>query len=180
MQYELFYLIGASRETEMPEIKAEVEKTVTAAGGVFEEKETAEKRRLSYKIKHENHGLYIARRFELEDAEKVTEIVKNLNLNARVLRFLISKADELPALKSKEERIEEAAKRDKSKDSRERKPEPKKAAPVKKETSSAKAKEEAPSEEAVEKEETPVEEAPQEKKQTDEDIDKKLEEILNI
>jgi len=188
MTYELFYLIGTSQEAEIPEIKKEVESTVTAVGGVFQEKETTEKRRLSYKIKHENHGTYICRRFDLEEAEKISEITKNLNLNAKLLRFLISKTDDLPELKSKEERIEEAAKRDKSnKDQREAKPEAKKSAPAKKEESApteaaeekktAKEEKEEIKEEAKEEE---TEEKKEEAKQTDEDIDKKLEEILNI
>lgn len=194
MQYELLYLIGASQEAQTPEIKKEVEEAVTASEGVFQEKETVEKRRLSYKIKHENHGVYFCRRFELEEAEKIAEITKNLNLNTRILRFLISRTDDLPELKSKEERIEEAAKRDKNKDRKEIRPETKKVSPAEKEesTPAQKQADEKPAEKIAEKKEEPADETPkdeekeieeksvEETKQSDEDIDKKLEEILNI
>ncbi len=159
MQYELFYLIGVSKEAELAEIKKEVEGIVETAGGKFLEKETLEKRRLSYEIKHENHGVYLCRRFELEEAESMAEIVKNLNLCTRILRFLISKASELPELKSKEERMAEAAKRESRKEQKEVKPEARKVSEIK----------------TVKK----VEEKTEEKEKS-EDIDKKLEEILNI
>ena len=113
MQYELFYLISASREAEMEKIKEAVNNIITSNGGVFEEKETLEKRRLSYKIKKETHGVYIARRFELEKTENFKEINSKFNLENRVLRFIISRADELPELKSKEERIGEAVEKEK-------------------------------------------------------------------
>lgn len=167
MNYELLYLLGASHEAEMPEIKKEVEGIVETAGGKFLEKETLDKRRLSYKIKHENFGIYLCRRFELEDISAIAEITKNLNLNTKLLRFIISKASELPELKSKEERIAEASKRDKSREQKEvrmeNKTEATKTAPVKEEKT------------AVAKKETT-----EEKKEKSEDIDKKLEEILNI
>jgi len=39
MRYELFYLIGASKEAELEKIKGEVKELVSALGGIFEEKE---------------------------------------------------------------------------------------------------------------------------------------------
>lgn len=167
MTYELFYLVGTSKEAELAEIKKEVEGIVTLAGGKFLEKETLEKRRLSYEIKHENHGVYLCRRFELEEVENLPEIIKNLNLNTRLLRFLISKASELPELKSKEERMADAAKRDSRKEQKEVKPEARKMT----ETRATEKTENKPEEKTAEK----MEEA-----EKSEDIDKKLEEILNI
>jgi len=162
MQYELFYLIGSSKEGELETIKKEVAEIVTAEGGAFLEKQTEEKRKLSYEVKHETHGIYIAQRFELEDPTQIQEINRKLNLHTGVLRFIISKADELPELLSKEER--------KAKASTENQVKPivkKEAAPVKKEE---------PAE--VKKEEVILEK--ETKKEADEDIDKKLEELLNI
>ena len=140
MKYELFYLIGASREAEAEKIKEEVKRIVLEAEATFEEKETFEKRRMAYQIKHETHGIYIAQRFEM-DPEKMGEVSRKINLHPGVLRFLISKADELPSLKSKEERISEA-------------------------NSRPQVKSEAKTEE--------------QKAASDDAIDKKLEEILNI
>lgn len=156
MEYELFYLVGVSKEAGLEKIKGEAENVVKNSGGVFLEKITTEKRRLSYVVKHETHGVYIARRFELEKPENLKEITNKLNLNANILRFIISRAEDLPELKSKEERMEEATKMDaRPKLKKEEKPEIKKPE-IKKE----------------------AKKAPEKIK--DEDIDKKLEEILNI
>jgi ribosomal protein S6 len=177
MQYELFYLVGASREADLEKIRNAAEEIVKSAGGEFSEKTTIEKRRLSYAVKHENHGIYIARRFELQEPEKLKEITKNLNLNGDVLRFILSRADELPELKTKEERMNSLAKEARNKEKREekepatKKEEEIKVAPVKKKEE---AKEEI-KEEAKEKKEEPKKE-----KAKDDDLDKKLEEILNI
>lgn len=149
MRYELFYLVAGSKESGLSKIKEEVKKIVTEEGGAFEEKETTEKRRLAYKIKHEAFGFYSALRFNLEDKDRFRAINKRINLYPEVLRFIISRADELPELKSREERIaasEQAVRK-------ERQAEIKKIVP-----------------------ETKKESKPAMK----EDIDKKLEEILNI
>ena len=156
MKYEIFYLIGGSRESEVEKIKKEVGAIIIEAGGVFEEKETLEKRKLSYQIKHEIHGTYIAQRFELEDSQKVSDINRKINLNSGILRFILNRADELPPLKSKEERMAEQEKKSVS------------SAPAEK---TEKAKTEKKSSDTQE---------PKEKKSGKEDIDKKLEEILNI
>ncbi len=171
MQYELFYLVGTSKEAALPEIKKEVEGIVITAGGKFLGKETLEKRRLSYEIKRENHGVYLCRRFELEEVENLPEIIKNLNLNTQLLRFLISKAAELPELKSKEERMADAAKRDSRKEQKEIKPEARKMTGTR------------PTEKVESKSVAKTAEKAQEKAEETEknaDIDKKLEEILNI
>lgn len=163
MQYELFYLIGGTREADLEKIKVDAEKIVTEAGGVFQEKTTIEKRRLSYEVKHETHGIYIARRFELEEAEKLQDITRKLNLNVDIMRFILSRAEELPELKSKEERINEAQNREK------------RAENVNKEKMIEKEeKKSSPAAPVAKKKDV------KEEKAKDEDIDKQLEEILNI
>jgi len=172
MLYEIFYLVGASKETDLDSIKKEVEKIITDSEGKFLEKETVEKRRLSYIVNKETHGIYIARRFELEDTDKIGKITSKLNLNQNVDRFIISRADELPELKSKEERIAEVAKKEeqqknKAVESAEKAP----AKKVEKETKSAPVKTPKAKKSETEKKEEIIK---------DDDIDKKLEEILNI
>ena len=162
MKYELFYLVAGSRETELDAIKTATEAIITAEGGIFEEKEVVEKRKLAYQIKHETHGFYVARRFEIEETEKIQTITNKLNLHTGILRSVISRASDLPELKTKEERIGAASART------DRKPKE----VVEKVATPAPKKEEKIS--------TPIENIlPTEKKDT-EDIDKKLEEILNI
>ena len=152
MQYELLYLIGASREPEMETIKKEVAEIVTSEGGVFAEKQVTEKRKLAYAVKHESQGFYIAQRFDIEEVENLQAITKKLNLYPNILRSLITKASELPELTSREERKEAEARKVKSE-------EPKKVSQPK---------------------EPKTEKTVAEKKELEEDIDKKLEEILNI
>jgi ribosomal protein S6 len=149
MRYELFYLVAGSKESDLFKIKEGVKKIVTEEGGVFELKETTEKRRLAYKVNHETFGIYSALRFSLEDKDRFRVINKRMNLYPEVLRFIISRSDELPELLSREERIaasERTARRERQTEVKKVLPEPKK------------------------------ESKPAEK----EDIDKKLEEILNI
>lgn len=149
MQYELFYLVAGSKESSLGKIKEEVKKIVAEEGGVFEPKETTEKRRLAYSVGHETFGIYSALRFSLEETDRFRVINKRMNLNPEVLRFIISRADELPELKSREERIAASEQTVR----RERQSEIKKIVPQ------------------AEKKSKPAEK---------EDIDKKLEEILNI
>lgn len=164
MKYELFYLIGASKETELEKIKQEVAVILTESGGSLEEKEVLEKRKMSYEIKHETHGIYVTRRFELE-SEKVDEVIKKLNLNNGVLRFVLSRAEDLPELKTKEERIKEASQKQAPKPRMEK---------TENKTESTPRKDENAKTEKGEKTKD------NEKKEISEDIDKKLEEILNI
>lgn len=164
MRYELLYLIAASREADLDTIKKEVEAIITTEGGVFEEKEVVEKRKLAYQINHETHGFYVARRFESADTQKNQEITRNLNLYTSILRSIISLASELPELKTKEERIASASAK------QERKPKAEKTTVAATKTKSVV--------KAV-KEEAKKEITVKEQKAT-EDIDKKLEEILNI
>ncbi|HCU70907.1 MAG TPA: 30S ribosomal protein S6 [Candidatus Moranbacteria bacterium] len=160
MKYELFYLVAGSRETELEAIKAATEEIITTEGGAFEEKEVVERRKLAYEIKHETHGFYVARRFEIEDTQKIQSITRKLNLHTGILRSIISNASELPELKTKEERIGAAFNRPERKTQEASE----KSAPSKSEEKTPK---------SIEKS------IPAEKKET-EDIDKKLEEILNI
>ena len=172
MQYELFYLIGANKEGELETIKKEVAEIVAQEGGEFSEKQTEEKRKLSYEVKHQTHGIYIAQRFELEDPTKIQEINRKLNLYVNVLRFLISKASELPELLSKEERKAKSA----STEIKQKSFEKKEIKEIKKEVKAEPARNASQSDAGGEK----IAEITAEKKAEADDIDKKLEELLNI
>ena len=163
MKYELFYLVAGTRETELEAIKTATEAIITAEGGIFEEKEVVEKRKLAYQIKHETHGFYVARRFEIEDTQILQTITNKLNLYTGILRSIISDASELPELKTKEERIGAASARTERKA---------------KEVAEKIVSPRAVTKEEVAKPATKI--IPAEKSETTEDIDKKLEEILNI
>lgn len=111
IEYELFYLVGESKESELPRIREDVEKLVTAHGGTFLAPMTEEKRKMAYLVKKEVRGTYIARRFTLPDADEregmevkevhpLTEINRALQLSKDILRSLILHADDLPELKA--------------------------------------------------------------------------------
>lgn len=168
MQYELFYLVGASKEAELDKIKQEVAAIVTAEGGVFAEKQVVEKRKMAYEVKHENRGFYVAQRFELEDASRVQAINRKLGLYTNILRVMITRADELPELTSREEREAKAT--------REVRTEIKKPIRVEEKAKVVASVTESKTEEAAPAEEAPV----KAEKLDEEDINKKLEEILNI
>jgi small subunit ribosomal protein S6 len=163
MQYEILYLIGATKESELEKIKTQVETIVKTEGGIFLEKEILEKRKLAYQIKHESHGFYLARRFDLEEKEKLQEINKKLNLYPEVLRFILSRAEDLPELKTKEERIQKSQDESVRLASQERRA---------KENISA--QKEAPASRSQKPESLP------EKAKADDNIDTQLKELLNI
>jgi ribosomal protein S6 len=114
MLYELNYLVGESKEAELEKIKKELEEIVAGEGAIFLEPIFTEKRKLAYKVKKDVRGTYTARRFELPDKDMeeseekenpLKQITKKLNLNQNILRFIIVRADELPELGKKEERV---------------------------------------------------------------------------
>jgi len=177
MKYELFYLVAASKEAELEVIKAGAQEIVTAEGGVFEEKEVVEKRKLAYQVKHETHGFYVARRFELADPTNIQSITRKLNLYTNILRSVISHASELPELKTKEERIGAASALSERKAKSVKTPA---AAPAK--TPGVKTAPDQATTPAAQdgKAEKIIEKKPVRAEKTAEDIDKKLEEILNI
>jgi ribosomal protein S6 len=116
MQYELFYLVGERQEATLPAIKEGVNAILALENATMVGEELSEKRKLAYEIKHQNKGTYITRRFELPEidfwadeanGEKefgIAAITNKLNLNNDVLRFLIVKTQDLPDLGAKDRR----------------------------------------------------------------------------
>lgn len=109
VEYELFYLVGESKEAELARIREEVEKLVVSHGGAFLPTQTEEKRKLAYPVEKETRGTYIARRFTLPGKDEresdpevhpLTLINRALQLSKDVLRFIIINAAELPELKA--------------------------------------------------------------------------------
>jgi ribosomal protein S6 len=116
MQYELFYLVGERQEANLNAIKEGVNAILALENASMIEEELSEKRKLAYEIKHQNKGTYITRRFELPEIDfwaneknadmefGIAAITNKLNLNNDVLRFLIVKTEDLPALGAKDRR----------------------------------------------------------------------------
>jgi ribosomal protein S6 len=113
VEYELFYLVGESKDAELPRIRTAVEEVVTSNGGTFLAPSTEEKRKMAYEVKKEVRGTYIARRFTLPDADEreeagietgdthpIVAMTRTLQLSKDVLRFIIVRADDMPELKA--------------------------------------------------------------------------------
>lgn len=192
MEYELLYLVGESRDGELPKIREDVEATVREFGGTFLPVETEEKRNLAYLIKKERRGTFFARRFTLpavsdepfaEVAEAKEGSIEGINrkllLYTPVLRFLILRAEKLPELKAipREERPvrRDDRRRPSSSDRRSfesRPAAPKPVAAAVKAVEAPEAKEVKPVAEVAPK--------PEEKRMSAEDLDKQLKEMLDI
>jgi len=113
-EYELFYLIGESKEPSLDVIRAEVEGICLEEGAEFLAPETQDKRKLAYEVEDETRGIYIARRFTLPDkselsskefevemakGDTITRLNRKFALSKNILRVLILRADSLPELK---------------------------------------------------------------------------------
>lgn len=114
-EYELFYLVGESKEPMLDTIRTEVEAIVREEGAEFLAPETQDKRKLAYEVEGETRGIYIARRFTLPDkselsakefeaemakGDSITRINRKFSLSKTVLRVMILRADTLPELKA--------------------------------------------------------------------------------
>jgi ribosomal protein S6 len=116
MQYELFYLVGERQEATLPAIKEAVNAILALEQATLVGPELTEKRKLAYEIKHQNKGTYITQRFELPEidfwadeanGEKefgIAAINNKLNLSNDVLRHMIVKTVDLPDLGAKNRR----------------------------------------------------------------------------
>ncbi len=112
VEYELFYLVGESKDAELSRIRQDVEKLVTDNDGTFLPPQTEEKRKMAYMVEKESRGTYIARRFTLPDKDErdasgvvvdihpLVAINRALQLSKDVLRFLIVNAEGMPELKA--------------------------------------------------------------------------------
>lgn len=122
MQYELLFLVGHDKEADLETIEKNVEKLVAEVGGAVKTDRWESKRRLAYPIKHQDRGIYVARRFELpeydmwaEDAQpqetdRIAKLSRSLRLAREVLRFTIVRAEDLESLSTFSERKEEERK----------------------------------------------------------------------
>lgn len=100
VEYELLYLVGESKESELPRIRQEVEKMVVSYGGTLLPVQTEEKRKMAYLVKKEVRGTYIARRFTLPDKDEVDEqgLVRETHPLVEMNRFLLLSKDVLRSL----------------------------------------------------------------------------------
>ncbi len=93
-KYELLAIIPAIHtDTEVPAIADKVVAIVTAAGGTIVRSENLGKLKLAYPIKHQKHGYYWLVQFDAEGAV-VAKIENDLRLSEHVLRHMLTERAE--------------------------------------------------------------------------------------
>ncbi|HHX58261.1 MAG TPA: 30S ribosomal protein S6 [Candidatus Moranbacteria bacterium] len=103
MQYEINFLILQSNTENLDKIRTEVKNLIEKTAGKITDQLFYQKRKLAYEIRKERYGFYSVFRFEVDGKpEALKELKSELNLNHSVARYLIVKADDLPALEKRE------------------------------------------------------------------------------
>lgn len=112
-QYEIAVLYHPDLEVDLSKAEDRVTKIFTDNGGKVTATDNWGKRKLAYKIKGNEHAVYVFYTVELP-GEAVAKVESTLNITDEVIRFLITKPD-LRAIakaeKLKAEKAEQAAKR---------------------------------------------------------------------
>lgn len=110
MQYELLFLVGHDKEANLESIEKEIEKFVGEIKGELSVDRWESKRKLAYPIKHQDRGVYVARRFTLpeydmwaEDTkeqgiDRIEKLSRALRLYREILRFSIVRSEDLEDL----------------------------------------------------------------------------------
>ena len=206
MIYEINFLVLQSKTAELEKIRKETKKFVESYGAKIVEEKEYLKRKLAYEIKHENYGFFTVLRFEFKEGQNLDELKVKLNQKGDVARYIIVRADELPSLEEQDakklEKIHSGKKSIKSEDvekalSEQRKAEVEKEAEKKEEVKEVEKETEkkpevkekkkaAPKKVVKKKEEKPEEKEDEEAEEKEkkekvslDELDKKLDEILN-
>jgi small subunit ribosomal protein S6 len=112
-QYEIAVLYHPDLEVDLTKAEARVKKIVTDNGGKVVSDDNWGKRKLAYKIKGNEHAVYVFYTVELP-GESVQKVENTLNITDEVIRFLITRPDLKAIAKAevaKAEKAEQAAKR---------------------------------------------------------------------
>jgi small subunit ribosomal protein S6 len=112
-QYEIAVLYDPGLEVDLSKAEDRVKKIVTDNGGKVVNADNWGKRKLAYKIKGNEHAIYVFYTVELP-GEAVQKVENTLNITDEVIRFLITRPDLKAIAKAeaaKAEKAEQAAKR---------------------------------------------------------------------
>jgi small subunit ribosomal protein S6 len=112
-QYEIAVLYHPDLEVDLSKAEDRVKKIVTDNGGKVVSTDNWGKRKLAYKIKGNEHAVYVFYTVELP-GEGVQKVESTLNITDEVIRFLITRPDLKAIAKAeaaKAEKAEQAAKR---------------------------------------------------------------------
>lgn len=108
-QYEIAVLYDPGLEVDLSKAEDRVKKIVTDNGGKINATDNWGKRKLAYKIKGNEHAIYVFYTAELPP-EAVQKVESTLNITDEVIRFLITKPDLKAIAKAEAEKAEKAKK----------------------------------------------------------------------
>jgi small subunit ribosomal protein S6 len=112
-QYEIAVLYHPDLEVDLTKAEDRVKKIVADNGGKVASTDNWGKRKLAYRIKGNEHAVYVFYTVELP-GEAVQKVENTLNITDEVIRFLITRPDLKAIAKAeaaKAEKAEQAAKR---------------------------------------------------------------------
>lgn len=108
-QYEVAVLYDPGLEVDLSKAEDRVKKIITDNGGKITADDNWGKRKLAYKIKGNEHAIYVFYTVELPP-ETVQKVESTLNITDEVVRFLITKPDLKAIAKAEAQKAEKAAK----------------------------------------------------------------------
>ena len=108
-QYEVAVLYDPGLEVDLSKAEDRVKKIITDNGGQVTATDNWGKRKLAYKIKGNEHAIYVFYTVELP-SESVQKVESTLNITDEVIRFLITKPDLKAIAKAEAQKAEKAAK----------------------------------------------------------------------
>lgn len=93
-QYEVAILLHPDLEIDIESATAKIEKILTASGGKIVKKDNWGKRKLAYKIKKQEWGIYVFYVVELEPSAP-QKITNALRITEEVMRFLVVSLEDI-------------------------------------------------------------------------------------
>ena len=108
-QYEVAVLYDPGLEVDLTKAEDRVKKIITDNGGKITATDNWGKRKLAYKIKGNEHAIYVFYTAELPP-ESVQKVESTLNITDEVVRFLVTKPDLKAIAKAEAQKAEKAKK----------------------------------------------------------------------
>lgn len=93
-QYEIAIVLHPDLEIDLDSATGKIEKIITNAGGKITKKDNWGKRKLAYKIKKQDWGIYVFYEVNLDPA-KVSSIDSTLRITEEVMRYLVVSLENL-------------------------------------------------------------------------------------
>lgn len=100
--YEIAVVLHPDLEIDLDSASAKVEKIISAAKGKIVKKDNWGKRKLAYKIKKQDWGIYIFYQVELEPTA-VAKIDSSLRITEEVMRYLVVSLDHIRYIRKSDE-----------------------------------------------------------------------------